>query len=586
MHAAGNTPLPTPPERIRRSLEGELAALIASNAARMRWAIVAAAALIAIVVALHGLPLPALAWWLALTGAHLWRVRALRRIADASLQAGSEIERRIAAVFVAMAFVQVSLLLFFPFVPIGIGAVLTMYLVGMAAGMVPATGGIRLPVMVYAWITMAAIALAWSLAPTPQFGIVDRLVFLMICAMYAWVLQHNASIARRVFAESYSIRLEREGVNQRLREALGEAESANAAKTRFLAAASHDLRQPIHALSLFSGSLLHRPLDARTGAIAAQIDKSVRVLGAQLDALLDVSRLDAGVVRTTMATLDLHGLLQQLRDEYVPQARRKDLELSLSCPPGAWVETDSLLLRRILGNLLSNAVRHTQTGAIGVSAHQQGRRWCVAVRDTGPGIPESERERVFEEFYQLQNPERDRARGLGLGLAIVRRLCDLLKLELELYSVVGEGTEFRLWLPQADALAAELSQPAPQDDGKPHVRVLVVDDEEDVRLGMKTLLEEMGYEVQVAVSTQSAVDTANVFSPAMLLADFRLRGEDNGLKTIRALRERFPHLPAVLVTGDTAPDRLREAHAAGVPLLHKPVDAELLRDSITRALAA
>ena len=385
--------------------------------------------------------------------------------------------------------------------------------------------------------------------------------------------------------ESYNIRQQRVDLNRKLRSALGNAETANRAKTRFLASASHDLRQPIHALSLFSGSLLLRPMDARTAAIAEQIDKAVKSLASQLDALLDISRLDAGVIERSISSIDLPTLLSQLMDEFQPQAERKGLRLTLQGLEGSLVRTDPMLLQRILRNLVSNAIKYTEQGGVHLSVEPLGEKLRISVADTGPGIPESEQERVFEEFYQLNNPERDRSKGLGLGLAIVRRLTELLDIDLKLSSSLGSGSRFSVDIPVTRNTGVPSVEAAVQPGPLwRHVQVLVIDDEEAIRLGMQTLLEEMGFTVETAASTALALEKAQGFTPSIVLADFRLRGDDNGIRAIRSLRAIWPELPALLISGDTAPDRLREARDAGVELLHKPVNAVTLRESILKAV--
>lgn len=207
----------------------------------------------------------------------------------------------------------------------------------------------------------------------------------------------------------------------------------------------------------------------------------------------------------------------------------------------------------------------------------------VSVVDSGRGIPKAEQQRVFEEFYQLENPERDRRKGLGLGLAIVKRLVKLLDIKFSLYSVPSDGTRISLTLPVSQATPNVVQEMPKVVTSWDKLRLLVVDDEMEVGLGMQALLETFGATVDVADSTASALELGLANRPDILLADFRLRGEDNGLETIRNLRAVYPKLPAILISGDTAPDRLREANEAGIKLLHKPVAAPALEDAIAEA---
>lgn len=563
-----------------------MVALIARNAARTQKLSIASAGIIAAILMLHVPWIYAGAWWLLLSGAILARTRFLVALPGFTAWTAPQKLRVAGRTFAVMAVLQSLLMLFFPLVPVAVGAVLTMYLVGMCAGMVASVSGLRRAIAVYSLIVMGVIALVWTLTPDPTRGLLDRGLFALMCLMFAKVLLDYADNAQRVVAESYRIRTERVELNARLSEALATADAANRAKTRFLASASHDLRQPIHALSLFSGALLLRPLDPRSAAMAQQVDKAVSALGSQLDALLDISRLDAGVVRHWPGTVDLHATLTQLADEFRPQAEHKGLQLHLRCAPGLQVFTDALLLYRILGNLLSNAVRYTGSGRVELFAEAVDSECIVTVADSGPGIAEEEQDKVFEEFYQVSNPERDRSKGLGLGLAIVRRLVELLGLRLSLRSSPGLGTRFSLVVPIATDATALTREERPTDAMPADLRVLVVDDEETIRLGMKTLLEEMGFSVRLASSTESAMLASRQSRPSIVLADLRLHGRDDGMQTIQALRAVWPDLPALLISGDTAPERLREARDAGIELLHKPLQPALLRECIARALAA
>lgn len=579
------TPAPSVAEDAPRSLHGELVLLIAGQARRIPIERYLTSVLLAALLCVYLPPFAPLAWAALVLGVLALRTRWLLRLADDGDRSDEDKLRHIAWLFWLSGVVQAAVVGFFAFVPVAIAAVITIYVVGVCSATLHATAGFRTVCVPYTLIMMLPVAIAWVLAPNLDVTVLERVVFGALTLIYITTLLSHARGLHEVFADSYRIRLQRLELNLRLREALDRAELANQAKTRFLASASHDLRQPIHALSLFSGSLLLRPMDDRTGAIARQIDQAVQSLASQLDALLDISRLDAGVIESAISTVDLHLLLTQLTEEFRPQAEDKKLRLDLRCERGLMVRTDPMLLQRILRNLLSNAIKYTDRGSVELVGARDGRRCGISVRDTGRGIPDAEHARIFEEFYQLQNPERDRSKGLGLGLAIVRRLTDLLGVELRLESAPGAGSCFRIELPLARAEDASVPEGTMAEDGvAPRIQVLVVDDEEAIRVGMKTLLEEMGFEVQVAASTDAAIDASRRFRPSIVLADFRLRGEDSGIRAIEALRMVWPELPALLISGDTAPDRLREARGAGVELLHKPVPALALRDSILKAV--
>jgi signal transduction histidine kinase/ActR/RegA family two-component response regulator len=404
------------------------------------------------------------------------------------------------------------------------------------------------------------------------------LVLTALFMIYGALLIVLARDTWRMFRNSFESR-------RQLQAALDTAESANRAKTRFLASASHDLRQPMHTLSLFAAALSMRPLDDRSRAIAQQMNQALQALSSQLDVLLDVSKLDAGIVEASAADVDIRALLGRLRDEFEPAALRKGLALRAECPPSARAHTDALLLDRVLRNLLDNALKYTLHGEVVLRAGPApDGRLQLEVVDTGPGIAAEEHERVFEEFYQLGNAERDRRQGLGLGLSIVRRLAELLGLGLRMHSAPGAGTRFCMSVAAATALPAAPAGPGIALPTLAGLKVLVIDDEEAVREGMRTLLEAYGCRVSLAGGTAGALKAAAEAPPDLVLADFRLREHDDGLLAVRQLRAQHPGLPALLVSGDTAPERLREARAAGLPLLHKPVAAEVLVLAIHKAV--
>ena len=459
-------------------------------------------------------------------------------------------------------------------------AIQTLVIVGLCAANVASNMGYPPTFFAYLIPTMAPTVWQWTrvLAPPggPWYGGEAGLTLLLflILGVFLVVLARDTF---QLFRESFESR-------QRLRAALDEAEAANRAKTRFLASASHDLRQPMHTLSLFAAALRMRPLDAASREIASHIDTALQALSSQLDALLDVSKLDAGVVPVRETDFSAVQMLRRLLEEFEPAAQRKGLSLTLVCPSEAAARSDPMLLERIVRNLIDNAIKYTQAGGVTLYLEPAGSSYRLGVRDTGPGIPVAEQGRVFEEFYQLGNPERDRAQGLGLGLSIVKRLGELLSLNLAMRSVPGEGTAFEIQLARALESLGQPEISAPHAAGIEGLHVLVIDDEEAVRRAMQTLLDGLGCRCTLAAGTDAAVAAARAARPDIVLADLRLRGDDDGIAAVRALRELHPDMPALLVSGDTAPARLRDAHTAGLRLLHKPVPVEALTRAIREAV--
>jgi len=365
-----------------------------------------------------------------------------------------------------------------------------------------------------------------------------------------------------------------------------DAERATLAKSRFLAAASHDLRQPMHALGMFVAHLKQMPHDPETGGLIANINASVMAMQDLLDALLDISCLDAGVVKPTAHAFPVSQLWEALRAEIAASAQEKQLALRVR-PSELWLISDLSLLHRIMLNVASNAVRYTRRGGVLVACRRRGKRALLEVWDTGIGISPEAQSEVFKEFVQLDNPERDRSKGLGLGLAIVERTAQLLGHHINLNSVPGKGTRFRIEVPIAEPMRADAPhEPSPSHVGLSGVRVLVIDDDTLGRRALADLLASWGCLTVVAATGAEALGKATTMAvPDVIASDYRLPDNENGPILVRRLREVFGRdVPAFLVSGDTAPSVLEAAREAGLPLVHKPVRPARLRTVIQSLL--
>jgi signal transduction histidine kinase len=381
-------------------------------------------------------------------------------------------------------------------------------------------------------------------------------------------------------------------LERRVAERTRELDDANQAKSRFLAAASHDLRQPMHALRLFVGQLRSARHSTDLNALVARIETAATAMGELLDELLDLSKLDAGVVSARPQDLRIADLLESMAAQFAPLAREKGLKLRI-VPSGAWVHSDPVLLQRILLNLVSNALSYTERGGALVGCRRRGQSLRIAVWDTGCGIPEDRRQDVFREFVQLDHPRRDRGKGLGLGLAIVSRLAQLLGSRIELRSTLGRGSMFAIDVPLADA--ASQVEPAAQRESQQHPAslrgtfVVIVEDDEPALVGMQRLLEDWGCLTLTAGSAAEALDrlTEHDRPPELIVCDYQLRVGVTGIEAIHHIRmaAQCP-VPAVLVTGDTTPEVLRAANEHGLPLLHKPVSPAKLRALLARLLVS
>ena len=409
-----------------------------------------------------------------------------------------------------------------------------------------------------------------------------------VFVFWALAVAEQARRASRQFVESIHLRLENVDLVDDLRREKALAEEANVAKSRFLAAASHDLRQPVHALSVLVGALRAHDMSAPARGLLDHIEGSVRALSGLFGGLLDISRLDAGVVEVNRVPFAVQPVIERVCRDYDAAAREKGVQLRVR-PTQAVVHSDPMLCERVLRNIVANAVTHTDRGGILVGCRRSS-RLRVQVWDTGRGIPEAEQERVFQEFYQIGNRERDRSRGVGLGLAIVRRLTTLLDHKLELRSRPDQGTCFTIDIPYAtEPAAVPIGTTQPVSGAGAHASglILVVDDEGAIQSGMQSLLQSWGYSVLTAGSFAEMRERIATHPevPRLVICDYRLRDNETGSAVIERLRNEYnDDIPGMLITGDTAPDRIKEAQASGYLLLHKPVSSGKLRAAIVHLI--
>lgn len=457
--------------------------------------------------------------------------------------------------------------------------IVMLFVSATASGAVPAFGS-YLPAT-YAYSIPALLPfIVWSAARGDALHQAMTLMGVVFTSAYAVLASRfNANLIA-----SLLLRFENLDLVESLEQQKNIAEQANVAKSRFLAAASHDLRQPVHALGMFVSALRGRTMDAEAERLVEHLDGSVEALDSLFVALLDVSRLDAGIVQSQLESFPVQPMLERICADHAGEATAKGIRLALH-PCAAMVHSDAVLVERIVRNIVANAVRYTRAGRVVVGCRRRSGQLSIEVWDTGRGIAREQQERVFEEFYQLDNPERDRTKGLGLGLAIVKRLSLLLDCPVTLASEPGKGSVFRIAVPlsQASSRSGEarpLEAPTVAASGG---LVLVVDDELAIQEAMRSLLAGWGYEPIVAGSCAQMLERIAdcATRPDLIICDYRLRGGENGIDTILRLQSEFnAEIPAMLITGDTAPDRLKEAQESGFLLLHKPVPRGKLRAAI------
>ncbi|MCX7305595.1 MAG: hybrid sensor histidine kinase/response regulator [Hyphomicrobiales bacterium] len=412
----------------------------------------------------------------------------------------------------------------------------------------------------------------------PHFELLAGLETMFLMAMPLIALQYSRQLIASLRLGFANLDLASDLSRQKL-----VAEQANLAKSQFLAAASHDLRQPVHALGLFVGALSGRKMDAVSRRLLEQIVKSVAALDELFVGLLDISKLDAGAVQVHREPVAMSAMLDRLIRDHADEAAAKQITLRQH-PCSMLVDSDPVMLDRILRNILSNAVRYTDKGGVLIGCRRRGADVSIEIWDTGRGIPEAEHDRIFQEFYQIDNPERDRSKGVGLGLAIVRRSADLLGVETTFRSVPGSGSVFRVAVPKATSAAVVADPIVPAVTSS---LICVVDDDAAIRDAMYSLLTGWGHTVAVAGSASEIVMRYPQPGqcPDLIICDYRLSGQETGLTSIAALRQHFSTtIPAIILTGDTAPDRIAEAHASGFVLLHKPLSSGKLRAAVGNML--
>ena len=386
----------------------------------------------------------------------------------------------------------------------------------------------------------------------------------------------------QVFLESILLRFDNLELVNRLTKEKEAAEKANIAKSKFLAAASHDLRQPLHALSLLAGALAERIHYKEVKDIVDKMRAAVAALENLFNALLDISKLDSGVLQPCVEDFHLQPLFDRMENDYRPEAEQKGLSFAVDNCSDLVVRSDTILLERILRNFVSNAIRYTNAGSVHLTTRQEGDRIAIAMKDTGLGIPQEKQGVIFDEYVQLDNPERDRDKGLGLGLAIVSRISQLLGHELQLNSLEGEGSEFTVYVPVGDN--ANIKQPGatalPEfNQDLQGMRVLVIDDEKAILDALKVLLVGWGCEVITAETVAEARQElqGHNIEPEAILSDYRLRENINGIEAIKAVEAMLGReIPALLITGDMNVEPQDEG-VNEYRVLHKPVQPARLR---------
>jgi signal transduction histidine kinase/CheY-like chemotaxis protein len=445
-------------------------------------------------------------------------------------------------------------------------------LVGMGAGAITSLTAFMPVFYVFFPVSMIPMSIQlFSLGEPIQLSLGVMSVAYVIALCF---FGHNIN---RTLIESLSLRFENIDLVDQLSTQKDQAEQANIAKSRFLAAASHDLRQPLHALTLYVSLLDQTDQDPQSRQLLHQISRSISTLQQLFNGLLDISKLDAGTLTPEYEHIPLQSILNRLNHDFSTDAHMQGLQFQID-ESGEILFTDPTLFEQILRNYLANALRYTKQGSVQLTSTRQGDAVRIDVTDTGIGIPHDQQERIFSEFYQVDNPERDRSKGLGLGLAIVERISCLLNHRIEMRSSLGEGSTFSVSVPLG---RAEQVNPQPKsgyeedDRNREPLTLAVIDDDLSVRESMRALLENWGCKVIAEASINkllSALADEGRMGPDAIIADYRLSEHHTGIEVIHELRQRFEReIPALIITGDTADKPLQELHGSGIQILHKPV---------------
>ncbi|GAA4411476.1 hybrid sensor histidine kinase/response regulator [Quisquiliibacterium transsilvanicum] len=458
-------------------------------------------------------------------------------------------------------------------------AVITVAFFGWFAAAVVVSLVHPLSAYLFGMALLGPLSVAWA-----AYGGYPGLLVAIITLMLLFSVRQTVGAAHRAIRDAIRARLREAELSQRLEERGRELESAMGVKSAFLAAASHDLRQPVTSMSLLLSAMQAARDEQAMRAVAEKLDAPLQALEEILSSLLEMSRLESGVVRLDSRACVPAEIVIALEAEYLPRAQAKGLHLRVVGGDFA-AFTDPELLKRVLRNLIENALKFTDAGGVSVEASRNGSDMQFVVSDTGRGIPPEAIEHIFDDYFQAENPHRNRGQGLGLGLAIVRRLLDLLGGTVSVVSELGRGTRFSVTVPGAQADAELFPAHATRVRWATSLDVssmLVVEDDRLIIDAMRTVAESLGIDARFASDAEGALALTALgrFMPEVALVDFGLPGSMDGIATILAMRERLRDCRFLLVTGDTRAEVIGRAAQLGISTLHKPISVERIAEAL------
>jgi signal transduction histidine kinase len=471
-------------------------------------------------------------------------------------------------------------------------AILMLWFLGLIGGAAVAAAPLKRPAVVYCSLSGFSLAIRMGLGPDPiYYGLGFGAAVATLTFIFFGLQTHKLQVS------ALDLGMRNQALAKDLQRQVEIAQQANREKSRFLAAASHDLRQPLHALSLFGDALRRRFSGTTHSGDFDRLMQSVSALNTSLHAMLDISRLDAGIVPVHMQPVDLNAIFAALRRVYLERAEAKGLDLRFRATD-AWIMADPHLLQRLLGNLVENAIKYTPKGGVLVGVRRRSHgpyQLQIEVRDSGLGIPAAAHDSVFQEFFQLNNPGRDRVEGLGIGLAIVKRLVSLLQMELALKSEPGCGSTFSIRCIRVDRVRTELPahtgnlrQSARALEGEKllrNLKVLVVDDEAAIVEALDSLLSSFGARVMTASTAGGAMAHAKTSDFDLAIMDYRLGADQTGLELAAQLHDATGRaFPLLIITGDTNPEEIKRMQSSLMKVCFKPLSTEALLTAIAEVL--
>ncbi len=451
-------------------------------------------------------------------------------------------------------------------------------LTGMGAGSVSSMYMYKPAFFAYFITSSIPLAVCLIIEGGKVYSTIGILIFIFV----AFVCFFSSRV-NKTYVDALVIRNENRQLVNELRDQKEEAEKANQAKSKFLAAASHDLRQPLHALNLYASILSGNISKPKNKKLVDQISHSIDALQSLFNALLDISRLEAGTLIPERRNFRIEAVLLRIMNDYESDAQSKGIALN--------VQTDDLIgysdpsmLEQVIRNYVSNAIRYTNSGSVTVKCEEQGKQIEISVIDSGIGIPSDQLSAIYGEFYQLSNPERDRSKGLGLGLAIVQRISKLLEHEISVKSESGKGSTFSIKVPiGSSASFIDLPRSAVewmQNKSETRFNIIIIDDDVDVRESTEALFVSWGCSVYVGAMPQDVIAKLinSKIEPDAVIADYRLRGGRTGIGAIDLIKAQFnKEIPALIITGETASEPLQAIQNSGIPVLNKPVSPAKFR---------